>query len=126
MPGDHDGQIIGYWPYQDGRSSKGMVNMLEQARALRRQNKQVSVLAYDIRGLRGNEREQAMAEYIAAAREKSPQKVFIVLSGRPRAPQDVRDDRGDRFAGGVSRHLLCGQADGLPAGRGEPVGSRLA
>lgn len=72
-----------FWvrPYQDGRSSVAMAELIERLRQLRSHGLDVLVFLYDHSGVQGEEREQAMAETIEAEVRNHPERAFLVLSG---------------------------------------------
>ncbi|WP_426749773.1 hypothetical protein [Myxococcus sp. Y35] len=67
--------------YQDGRSSRAMLWLVEQARRLRFSGKDVAMAAIDSDGAQGNEREAQMAQHLLSARSKRPQAWTLVLTG---------------------------------------------
>lgn len=77
----------GFWhrAWQDGRSSLAVLELIDQARALRREGRAISVLAFDVRGLGGNARQHQLASRIAAARDASPEALMLVLTGNVQA-----------------------------------------
>jgi hypothetical protein len=72
--------------WQDGRSSQAMVALLERARVLKAEGKPLSVVAYDVRGLDGNARQESMAQRLLEAHAKAgPGTLALVLSGNVQA-----------------------------------------
>ncbi|QDE67053.1 hypothetical protein BHS09_08535 [Myxococcus xanthus] len=67
--------------YQDGRSSRAMLWLVEQARRLRVSGKDVDVAAIDSDSAHGNEREAQMAQHLLNAQSKRPQAWTLVLTG---------------------------------------------
>ncbi|NTX66779.1 hypothetical protein HUA74_39635 [Myxococcus sp. CA051A] len=67
--------------YQDGRSSRAMLWLVEQARRLRVSGKDVAVAAIDADRAQGNEREAQMAQHLLNAQSKRPQSWTLVLAG---------------------------------------------
>ncbi|RKH91515.1 hypothetical protein D7Y21_02535 [Corallococcus sp. AB045] len=67
--------------YQDGRSSRAMLWLVEQARRLRVSGKDVAVVAIDADKAHGNEREAQMAQHLLNALSKRPQAWTLVLTG---------------------------------------------
>ncbi|NOK05902.1 hypothetical protein HNV27_30770 [Myxococcus xanthus] len=67
--------------YQDGRSSRAMLWLVEQARRLRVSGKDVGVAAIDSDNANGNEREAQMAQHLLNAQSKRPQAWTLVLTG---------------------------------------------
>ncbi|MBF5045804.1 hypothetical protein FGE12_25575 [Aggregicoccus sp. 17bor-14] len=117
---------------RDGRSSRALLVLLERARHWRAAGKPVQVVAYDARGLKGNAREEAVAQLLLAQRKAHPEATLLALggnyhvrvdaSGAPwsrsfqpfghrlaKAGVDVRAldtafSRGTRWTCGVNRH----------------------
>jgi hypothetical protein len=78
----------GMWnrPYEDGRSSKALLALIQGLHALRRSGLNVTVLYYDVPGHASSEREFALATQVLAARSRAKaEDVFIVLSGNVHA-----------------------------------------
>ncbi|NBD08388.1 hypothetical protein GTY96_05325 [Corallococcus sp. c25j21] len=67
--------------YQDGRSSRAMLWLVEQARRLRASGKDVAVAAIDSDKAHGNEREAQMAQHLLDAQAKRPQAWTLVITG---------------------------------------------
>ncbi|WP_408891478.1 hypothetical protein ACJ2CR_18325 [Myxococcus faecalis] len=67
--------------YQDGRSSRAMLWLVEQARRLRVSGKDVAVVAIDSDKAHGNEREERMAQGLLKAQARRPQAWTLVLTG---------------------------------------------
>lgn len=72
-----------FWnrPLQDGRSSKAMLHLLEEARLLRSAGHPLRVRAIDVPGLVGAERSVAMAEGVVTARGEARAAVILALVG---------------------------------------------
>ncbi len=67
--------------YQDGRSSRAMLWLVEQTRLLRVSGNDVAVAAIDSDRAQGNEREAQMAQHLLNAQSKRPQAWTLVLTG---------------------------------------------
>jgi hypothetical protein len=67
--------------YQDGRSSRAMLWLVEQVRRLRASGKDVSLVAFDSDKESGNAREARMAEHLLKYREAHPDSWLLVLAG---------------------------------------------
>jgi len=67
--------------HQDGRSSRAMLWLVEQARRLRASGKSVSLVAFDAEKATGNEREAQMARTLLDYRSKNPDTWMMVLAG---------------------------------------------
>jgi hypothetical protein len=75
--------LSNFWrrEYQDGRSSRAMLWLIEQARRLRASGRAVSLVAIDSTGASGNAREEEMASNVLAFREKNADAWMLVLAG---------------------------------------------
>ncbi|WP_233595588.1 MULTISPECIES: DUF1380 domain-containing protein [Corallococcus] len=83
-PADQDALLEGrFWsrPYQDGRSSRAIMELIDRVRALRTAGQRVTLVAYDTDLLRGSERDAAQAKLWTERRTAQPNEVHIVLSG---------------------------------------------
>ncbi|WP_163990106.1 erythromycin esterase family protein [Pyxidicoccus caerfyrddinensis] len=67
--------------HQDGRSSRAMLWLVEQARRLRASGKAVSLRAFDAEKATGNEREALMAKNLLDARKQHADACMLVLAG---------------------------------------------
>lgn len=67
--------------YQDGRGSRAVTWLIEQARRLRASGRAVSLVALDSDGASGNAREEEMAKHALAFRQKNPDAFLVALSG---------------------------------------------
>jgi hypothetical protein len=67
--------------YQDGRGSRAILWLLEQARRLRASGRDVSLVAFDSDGASGNAREEEMARHVLAFRRKHPDAWMVALAG---------------------------------------------
>jgi uncharacterized iron-regulated protein len=81
--------------YQDGRTSRAIVGLIEQVRQARRQDLKVDVLFYDIASPRSaQDRERAMAVRLAESMKNRPESVHVVLTGNMHsrvAPGNMRN-----------------------------------
>ncbi|WP_208719187.1 hypothetical protein [Corallococcus sicarius] len=66
---------------QDGRSSAGILHLIEAARRLRAQGHAVSLVAFDSSTASGNAREEEMAKHLLAFRQEHPDAWLLVLAG---------------------------------------------
>ncbi|WP_338870773.1 hypothetical protein [Myxococcus stipitatus] len=71
--------------YQDGRSSRAMLWLVEQARRLRASGKDVAIAAIDVDKAQGNEREAQMAQHLLKAQAARPQAWTVALTGSTHA-----------------------------------------
>ncbi len=98
-----------FWtrPYQDGRSSEAMVELLDRLRALALKS-ELSVIAFDadpMAKLDGAARDKAMAERLARALDEQPEALAVVLAGNfhTRIQASAPWDPEHRFMG---HHLI--------------------
>ncbi|WP_228564701.1 hypothetical protein [Myxococcus sp. AB036A] len=75
------GSVFWRRTYQDGRSSRAMLWLVEQVRRMRVAGKDVDVAAIDSDKAHGNEREAQMAQHLLNAQSKRPQAWTLVLTG---------------------------------------------
>ncbi|WP_375755126.1 hypothetical protein [Corallococcus exercitus] len=83
-PADQDALLEGrFWTrtYQDGRSSRAVLDLIDRARALRAAGLRVTVVAYDTDVLNGSERDAAQARVWTKRRASKPDEVQVVLAG---------------------------------------------
>ncbi|WP_223639441.1 hypothetical protein [Corallococcus sp. EGB] len=83
-PADQDALLEGrFWnrPYQDGRSSRAVLDLIDRMRALRAAGLRVSVVAYDTDVMNGSERDAALAQVWTKRRAARPDEVQVVLAG---------------------------------------------
>lgn len=76
--------LAGEWwqaPYQDGRRSVAMLELLEGVRALRAGGRRIEVVAIDHSGGDSEAREEAMARNVIAARRAHPDAALVVHAG---------------------------------------------
>jgi hypothetical protein len=77
--------IAGAWwqdPYQDGRRSVAMADLVETVRVLRAAGRRIEVVAIDaVPGPEQEGREEAMAQAVIAARRAHPDAALIVYAG---------------------------------------------
>jgi len=75
--------LSNFWrrDYQDGRSSRAVLWLIEQARRLRASGREVSLVAIDSNGASGNAREAEMEKNVLAFRQKHPDAWLLVLAG---------------------------------------------
>ncbi|MBZ4415444.1 hypothetical protein [Myxococcus sp. RHSTA-1-4] len=67
--------------HQDGRSSRAMLWLVEQARRLRASGRAVSLVAFDTDKGHGNEREAQMAQHLLEYRSRNADTFMVVLAG---------------------------------------------
>ncbi|MBF5041701.1 ChaN family lipoprotein [Aggregicoccus sp. 17bor-14] len=85
-----------FWsrPYQDGRSSKAMLGLLERVRKQRAGGLPVEVLAFDSAG-QGTGHDVLMAQALLAERSRQPGRFMVVLTGNTHA-RSVRGAEWDK------------------------------
>ncbi|HLL51948.1 MAG TPA: hypothetical protein VK447_00295 [Myxococcaceae bacterium] len=95
--------------WQDGRSSQAVVALLERARVLKAEGKPISVVAYDVKNLDGNARQEAMAEHLLRARAQAGTGTLtVVLSGNVQA-RTVRGAEWDKELVPLGARLLAAE-----------------
>lgn len=144
-----------FWrnPYQDGRSSEAVANMLEQLRRLRAQGLDVAAFAYDHPKQKGQAREDALAATVLEHVKAGPERFYVVVSGNihPRTAQglpwdakyrpmglllkqqvkhvvalDVAYDSGSAWICAVDRNGVKNQLDcGIRTAKGKDNGERF-
>lgn len=102
--------------YQDGRSSRAMLELLERVRALRAAGRDVELLAFDDPDAPGG-RDRAMADRLLAARAARPGRLVVALAGNLHARIVLGSPFDPRFE---SMALFL-----LRAGEGAAPGLRL-
>ncbi|MGE6760332.1 hypothetical protein ACQKGO_20115 [Corallococcus interemptor] len=83
-PADQDALLEGrFWTrtYQDGRSSRAIMDLIDRARALRAAGLRVTVVAYDTDVLNGSARDAVQAGVWTKRRAAKPDEVQVVLAG---------------------------------------------
>jgi hypothetical protein len=100
-----------FWrrPQQDGRSSKAVLQLIDDLRQMISRSYRVSAFGYDASLAQGTDRNAAIAGNIEAVRERAPDAVFLVLAGNAR----IRGDKGEAGAS-IATHLR-GKERGLTA-----------
>ena len=85
-----------FWrrPQQDGRSSKAMLQLIDDLRQMIHRGYRVAAFGYDAARAQGTDRNAAIAQNIEAARERAPDALFLVLAGNAR----IRGDKGEAGA----------------------------
>ncbi|WP_241758246.1 hypothetical protein [Myxococcus landrumensis] len=83
-PADQDALLEGrFWqrPYQDGRSSRAIMDLIDRVRAMRMAGLSVSLVAYDTDVAGGSERDALQAAFWNERRTAQPDEVHVVLAG---------------------------------------------
>ncbi|RJS23317.1 hypothetical protein DRW03_13565 [Corallococcus sp. H22C18031201] len=81
--------------YQDGRSSRAMLWLVEQARRLRASGKDIALAAIDTEAAKGNAREELLAQHLLDAQSKRPQSWTLALTGSVHARTTEVNWNGD-------------------------------
>ncbi|QSQ24197.1 hypothetical protein JY651_04285 [Pyxidicoccus parkwayensis] len=91
--------------FQDGRSSKAMLQALVRLRELKRAGLPLEVRAFDVGAVGGKDRDASMAEKLVQERAQAPRDTFVVLVGNLHARRDKGApwDPNLRF---MTNHLL--------------------
>lgn len=83
-PADQDELLRGlFWrrPYQDGRSSRAIMDLIDRVRSLRNYGLFISVVAYDTEEAIGSERDARLANLWEQRRKARPEEFFVILAG---------------------------------------------
>ncbi|NOK33775.1 hypothetical protein HMI49_11255 [Corallococcus exercitus] len=83
-PADQDALLEGrFWTrtYQDGRSSRAVMDLIDRMRALRAAGLRVTVVAYDTEVINGSKRDVVLAQVWTKRRAAKPDEVQVVLAG---------------------------------------------
>jgi hypothetical protein len=83
-PADQDALLEGsFWrrPYQDGRSSRAIFDLIDRVRAMRELGLRVSLVAYDTEEVSASERDAVLADVWLKRHAARPEEVLIVLAG---------------------------------------------
>ncbi|WP_224363063.1 hypothetical protein [Hyalangium versicolor] len=83
-PADQDELLRGvFWrrPYQDGRSSRAIMELIDRVRSLRAAGLPITVVAFDTDEATGTERDALLAELWRQRRQTRPEEIFIILAG---------------------------------------------
>lgn len=83
-PADQDELLRGdFWrrPYQDGRSSRAIMDLIDRVRSWRARGLRVAVVAYDTDTKTGSERDAAQAEIWQKRRQAQPAERLVILTG---------------------------------------------
>ncbi len=83
-PADQDELLRGmFWrrPYQDGRSSRAIMDLIDRIRSLRTYGLFISVVAYDTEEATGSARDAQLASLWEQRRKAHPEEVFVILAG---------------------------------------------
>jgi hypothetical protein len=83
-PSDQDELLRGlFWrrPYQDGRSSRAIMDLIDRVRSLRNYGLFISVVAYDTEEAIGSARDASLANLWEQRRQARPEEIFVILAG---------------------------------------------
>jgi hypothetical protein len=83
-PGDQDELLRGpFWrrTYQDGRSSRAIMDLIDRVRSLRTYGLFITVVAYDTDEATGTKRDALLAEVWEKRRRERPEEAFFILAG---------------------------------------------
>ncbi|MCP3142565.1 hypothetical protein [Pyxidicoccus xibeiensis] len=83
-PADQDALLEGrFWqrPYQDGRSSRAIFDLIDRVRALRAVGLRITLVAYDTELAQGSWRDAELAKVWTQRRAAHPDELHIVLAG---------------------------------------------
>lgn len=83
-PSDQDELLRGlFWrrPFQDGRSSRAIMDLIDRVRSLRHYGLFINVVAYDTEEAIGSERDARLASLWQGRRKALPDEFFVILAG---------------------------------------------
>jgi hypothetical protein len=83
-PSDQDELLRGlFWrrPFQDGRSSRAIMDLIDRVRSLRNYGLFISVVAYDTEEAIGSARDASLANHWEQRRKARPEELFVILAG---------------------------------------------
>ncbi len=83
-PSDQDELLRGvFWrrPFQDGRSSRAIMDLIDRIRSLRNYGLFVNVVAYDTDEATGSKRDARLATLWQERRKAHPEELFVILAG---------------------------------------------
>ncbi|HVG57067.1 MAG TPA: hypothetical protein VNA24_00830 [Hyalangium sp.] len=83
-PSDQDELLRGlFWrrPFQDGRSSRAIMDLIDRVRSVRNYGLFISVVAYDTEEAIGSERDARLASLWQSRRTARPEELVIILAG---------------------------------------------
>lgn len=83
-PSDQDELLRGaFWrrPFQDGRSSRAIMDLIDRVRSLRNYGLFISLVAYDTEEAIGSARDARLAVLWEERRKSHPEELFVILAG---------------------------------------------
>lgn len=83
-PADQDELLRGlFWrrPYQDGRSSHAIMDLIDRVRSLRNYGLFITLVAYDTEEAIGSQRDALLAKVWEERRKTHPDELFVILAG---------------------------------------------
>jgi len=83
-PSDQDELLRGlFWrrPYQDGRSSRAIMDLIDRVRSLRNYGLFITLVAYDTEEAIGSQRDSLLAKVWEERRKAHPDELFVILAG---------------------------------------------
>ncbi|MFP2932737.1 hypothetical protein ACLESO_47845 [Pyxidicoccus sp. 3LG] len=109
-PADQDALLEGrFWqrPYQDGRSSRAIFDLIDRVRALRAAGLRVTLVAYDTDLFQGSGRDAVLAQVWSQRRAAHQDEVHIILAGNTHT-RTVTGTPWDRDFKPMAHHLKGG------------------
>ncbi|NMO21338.1 hypothetical protein HPC49_35780 [Pyxidicoccus fallax] len=107
MPADQDALLEGpFWrrPYQDGRSSRAVFDLIDRVRAMRELGLRVSLVAYDTEEVQASQRDAVLADVWLKRHAARPSEVLVVLAGNTHV-RTVTGTPWDRDFTPMAHHL---------------------
>ncbi|MCY1014892.1 hypothetical protein [Pyxidicoccus sp. MSG2] len=110
-PADQDALLEGrFWtrPYQDGRSSRAIFDLIDRVRAMRAAGLRVTLVAYDTDTAWASERDAELAKVWTQRRKTHPDELQVILAGNAHT-RTVTGAAWDRDFTPMAHHLKKGR-----------------
>ncbi|HYH94683.1 hypothetical protein [Hyalangium sp.] len=110
-PSDQDELLRGpFWrrPFQDGRSSRAIMDLIDRVRALRHYGLFITLVAYDTEEAVGSKRDALLAEVWEARRKGHPDELFVILAGNTHT-RTVEGTQWDRDFVPMAKRLVSSE-----------------
>jgi hypothetical protein len=110
-PADQDALLEGrFWtrPYQDGRSSRAIFDLIDRVRAMRAAGLRVTLVAYDTDTAWASERDAELAKVWTRRRKTHPDELHLILAGNAHT-RTVTGAAWDRDFTPMAHHLKKGR-----------------
>jgi hypothetical protein len=111
LPADQDALLEGrFWtrPYQDGRSSRAVFDLIDRVRAMRATGLRVTLVAYDTDTAWASQRDAELAKVWNARRKAHPDELHVIVAGNAHT-RTVTGAAWDRDFTPMAHHLKKGR-----------------